>query len=81
MKQLQQLSAALVLTLVMSAAAIADGTIHTGTPPPPPPPPPMIKSESAAPAAPEAVTGEEPSIFEAATAAALNMLRDMLTLF
>ena len=80
MKQLRQLSAALVLTLVMSAAAIADGTIHTGTPPPPPPPPP-INSESAEPAASAEATGEEPSIFEAATAAALAMLRDVLTLF
>lgn len=79
MKQLQRLFASFVLVCVLALSASADGIIHTGTPPPPPPPP--INSESAEPAASAEATGEEPSIFEAATAAALAMLRDVLTLF
>ena len=78
MKELQRLFASFVLVCILAVGAAADGIIHTGTPPPPPPP--QTASSPDDPAEDAEVT-EEPSIIEAATAAALNILQNALTLF
>ncbi|MCA1614906.1 MAG: hypothetical protein LC800_12385 [Acidobacteria bacterium] len=77
MKELQRLFASFVLVCILAAGASADGIIQTGTPPPPPP----TNSSSDEPADAEEPTGEDASIIEAATAAALDILQNALTLF
>lgn len=79
MKELQRLFASFVLVCILAVGASADGIIHTGTPPPPPPQ--KTGSSPEEPTDTEEPTDEAPSIFEAATDVALNMLRDALTLF
>lgn len=77
MKQLQRLFGSFVLVCVFALAVSADGIIHTGTPPPPPP---RVNSVSEEPPA-EEIEADDVSVYEAATAAALDMLRHAITLF
>lgn len=78
MKQLQRLFGSFVLVCVLALAVSADGIIHTGTPPPPPP---RVNSVSEEPPVEEEIEADDVSVYEAATAAALDMLRHAITLF
>jgi hypothetical protein len=79
MKQLQRLFASFVLVCVLALSASADGIIHTGTPPPPPPA--ASTSDGGQPTTVEYAADEEISLLEAATAVALDLLRNALTIF
>lgn len=71
--------ASMILTCALAASAAADGIIHTGSPAPQPPPPPAPTSFAGDPAEDEETDG--PSAVELATAAALDLLRQALSLF
>lgn len=83
MKHLRQSCATIVLILVLTGAASADGIIHSGTPvsPPPPPPPPVTGIiHSGLTERCEELESEETAV-DSATEIALSLLRSVLALF
>jgi len=83
MKHLRQSCATIILVLVLTGAASADGIIHGGRPAPAPSPQPLsateiIDSGCAAPC--EELQSEETTIDEA-TEIALGLLQSVLALF
>ena len=81
MKNLRQLFAAVVLTLLLSISTLAgDGIILPWvTPPPPLPPPPSATTGNAS--ATEGIILTGCASADSATVAAMNLLQSVLTLF
>ncbi len=82
MKSFRAPLATFALICVLSVVAVGDGIIQTGTPPPPPPTPqPQTFGPTTEPIPPTEEAGGEPSAIELATTAALDILRQALSLF
>jgi hypothetical protein len=79
MKHLRQFCATIVLVLVLTGAASADGIIHGGSPAPAPPPPQPTTVTQTVDSSEE--TQSEETTVDTATEIALSLIRSMLSLF